>query len=92
MKSPDMHILSRDHHTVSRRDISSAALKVLYKLHDEGYTAYLAGGAVRDLMLGKTPKDFDVVTDATPSQIRQMFKNCRIIGRRFRLAHRALSQ
>ena len=87
MKSPDMHILSRDHHTVSRRDISSAALKVLYKLHDEGYTAYLAGGAVRDLMLGKTPKDFDVVTDATPSQIRQMFKNCRIIGRRFRLAH-----
>ncbi len=80
-------ILKRPEHHVSRRDISSAAIKVLYRLKDEGYTAYIAGGAVRDLLLDRHPKDFDVATNATPEQIRKMFRNCRLIGRRFRLAH-----
>ncbi len=80
-------IVKRSDHNVSRRNISSAAVKVLYHLKDEGYTAYLAGGGVRDLLLNRNPKDFDVVTDATPEQIRKMFRNCRLVGRRFRLAH-----
>jgi poly(A) polymerase len=80
-------ILHRDHHPISRKQISSATLKVLYRLQEEGFTAYLAGGAVRDLMLHRQPKDFDVATEATPEQIRRLFRNCRIIGRRFRLAH-----
>ncbi len=80
-------VLKRPEHNVSRRNISSAAIKVLYRLKDEGYTSYIAGGAVRDLLLDRHPKDFDVVTNATPEQIRKMFRNCRLIGRRFRLAH-----
>jgi poly(A) polymerase len=80
-------ILQRPDHTVSRKDISQAALKVLYRLHERGYKAYLAGGCVRDLLLGKHPKDFDVVTDATPQEVRRCFSHCRLIGRRFRLAH-----
>ncbi len=80
-------ILNRDNHPVSRKKISAATLKVLYRLNDEGFIAYLAGGAVRDLILGREPKDFDVVTNATPDQIRRVFRNSRIIGRRFRLAH-----
>ena len=80
-------ILHRDHHSISRKQISAATLKVLYRLHEEGFTAYLAGGAVRDLLLDRQPKDFDVATEATPEQIRRLFRNCRIIGRRFRLAH-----
>ena len=80
-------VLKRPEHNVSRQNISSAAIKVLYRLKDEGYTAYIAGGGVRDLLLKRQPKDFDVVTDATPEQIRKMFRNCRLIGRRFRLAH-----
>jgi poly(A) polymerase len=80
-------ILQRSEHTVSRKDISPAALKVLYRLHERGYRAYLAGGCVRDLLLGKRPKDFDVVTDATPPEVRRCFSHCRLIGRRFRLAH-----
>ena len=80
-------VLKRPEHNVSRRNISSAAIKVLYRLKDEGYTAYIAGGGVRDLLLDRHPKDFDVATDATPEQIRKMFRNCRLIGRRFRLAH-----
>ena len=80
-------ILNRDNHPVSRKKISVATLKVLYRLNDEGFIAYLAGGAVRDLILGREPKDFDVVTNATPDQIRRVFRNSRIIGRRFRLAH-----
>lgn len=80
-------ILKRPKHNVSRKDISSAAVKVLYRLKDEGYLAYLAGGGVRDLLLNRNPKDFDVVTDATPNEIRRIFKNCRLVGRRFRLAH-----
>ncbi len=80
-------VLKRPDHNVSRRNISSAAIKVLYRLKDEGYTAYIAGGGVRDLLLDRRPKDFDIATDATPEQIRKMFRNCRLIGRRFRLAH-----
>lgn len=78
-------IIPRPDHTVSRRDIDVEALKVLYRLHHAGYTAYLVGGGVRDLLLGKTPKDFDVVTDARPGELRKLFRNSRIIGRRFRL-------
>lgn len=80
-------ILKRADHNVSRKQISSAAVKVLYRLKDEGHTAFLAGGGVRDLILKRNPKDFDVATDATPEQIRKMFRNCRLVGRRFRLAH-----
>ncbi|MEE4272812.1 MAG: CCA tRNA nucleotidyltransferase [Thermoanaerobaculales bacterium] len=67
--------------------MSSAAIKVLYRLHRSGYTSYLVGGAVRDLMLGGSPKDFDVATNARPQEIRKLFRNSRIIGRRFRLVH-----
>jgi poly(A) polymerase len=80
-------IIKRADHNISRKNISSAAVKVLYRLKDEGYTAFLAGGGVRDLLLDRNPKDFDIATDATPEQIRKMFRNCRLVGRRFRLAH-----
>lgn len=80
-------ILSRDQHSISRKQISDNALKVLYRLNKAGYEAYLVGGGVRDLLLGRTPKDFDVATNATPEQIKKLFSNCRLIGRRFRLAH-----
>ena len=79
--------VSRDHHAVSRRSISPNALKVLYRLNKAGHEAYLVGGCVRDLQLGLSPKDFDVATDATPEQIRKLFSNSRIIGRRFRIVH-----
>jgi poly(A) polymerase len=72
---------------LSRKRLSSAALKVLYRLHRAGYAAYLVGGGVRDLLLGRRPKDFDVVTNARPREIRRLFRNSRIIGRRFRLVH-----
>ena len=78
---------SRDAHSISREDISPNALKVLYRLHNAGYRACLVGGAVRDILLGLKPKDFDVATDASPEQVKQLFRNCRLIGRRFRLAH-----
>lgn len=80
-------VLKRAEHNISRKNISSAAIKVLYRLKDEGYTGYLAGGGVRDLLLERSPKDFDVATNATPEQLRKMFRNCRLVGRRFRLAH-----
>jgi poly(A) polymerase len=80
-------ILSRGEHGVSRNDIDKHALKVLYRLHNAGFHACLVGGAVRDLLLGIKPKDFDVATDATPEQVNKLFRNCRLIGRRFRLAH-----
>ena len=80
-------IITRDQHTISRAAISENALKVLYRLKNSGYKAYLVGGGVRDILLGRKPKDFDVVTDAKPEQIRELFRNCRLIGRRFRLAH-----
>lgn len=80
-------ILSRDNHCISRSLMDENSLKVLYRLRQHGYTAYLVGGGVRDLLLGRQPKDFDVGTDATPEQVRKLFRNCRLIGRRFRLAH-----
>lgn len=82
-----MQVYTRDQHNVSRKNISKSALKVLYRLNQSGYQAYVVGGAVRDLLRGKSPKDFDVTTNATPEQIKALFKNCRLIGRRFRLAH-----
>lgn len=86
-KLPDVLRVSRDKHGISRKDISPNALKVLYRLKDAGFDAYLVGGCIRDLLLGLKPKDFDVVTNAHPEQIKQVFRNCRLIGRRFRLAH-----
>lgn len=80
-------IIQRDGHNISRTDISENALKVLYRLKNAGYKAYLVGGAVRDLLLDIRPKDFDVVTDAHPEQVRELFRNSHLIGRRFRLAH-----
>ncbi len=80
-------IIPRAEHCISRSDISKTALKVLYGLKDAGYEAYLVGGGVRDLLLGIRPKDFDVATDARPEQVKATFRNCRLIGRRFRLAH-----
>jgi poly(A) polymerase len=80
-------IVPRAEHAISRRDIDPAALKVLYKLHEHNYVAYLVGGSVRDLLLNRRPKDFDVGTSAHPHQIKKLFRNCWIIGRRFRLAH-----
>ncbi|NRF24568.1 polynucleotide adenylyltransferase PcnB [Vibrio coralliilyticus] len=82
-----LNIITRQEHNISRKQISDNALKVLYRLHGAGFDAFLVGGGVRDLLLAQTPKDFDIATNATPEQIRQLFKNCRLIGRRFRLAH-----
>ncbi|MCL6620353.1 MAG: polynucleotide adenylyltransferase PcnB [Thermomonas hydrothermalis] len=84
---PQLRVIPRDVHGVSRKQMSPNALRVLYRLREAGYGAYLVGGAVRDLLLGGQPKDFDVATDATPEQIKALFRNCRLIGRRFRLAH-----
>ncbi len=87
MAQPQMTVIPREQHAISRKDISENALKVLYRLNKAGYDAYLVGGGVRDLLLGKKPKDFDVTTSATPDQVRKLFRNCRLVGRRFRLAH-----
>jgi poly(A) polymerase len=80
-------VITRSEHPVSRANISPNALKVLYRLRDAGYQGHLVGGGVRDLLLGREPKDFDIATDAHPEDIRRLFRNCRLIGRRFRLAH-----
>ncbi|BAO44187.1 polynucleotide adenylyltransferase PcnB [Thiolapillus brandeum] len=80
-------IISRSEHSISRANISEPALKVLYRLKKSGYQAHLVGGGVRDLLLGREPKDFDVATNATPEQVKACFGNARIIGRRFRLVH-----
>ena len=80
-------IIPRPDHSISRRMIDEEALKVLYRLHRHGFLAYLVGGSVRDLLLGKVPKDFDVVTNAHPHEINALFRNSRVIGRRFRLVH-----
>lgn len=80
-------IIPRADHPMSRQQISPNALKVLYRLRSSGFIAWLVGGCVRDILLGRQPKDFDIVTDATPGQVKRLFRNCRIIGRRFRLAH-----
>ena len=79
--------LPRPEHPISRKNVSENTLKVLYRLDNQGYQAYLVGGAVRDLMLGRQPKDFDIGTDARPNDVRRLFRNSRIIGRRFRLVH-----
>ena len=80
-------IIPRAEHSISRASIHPNALKVLYRLNNARYGAFLVGGCVRDLLLGRQPKDFDIATDAEPDEIRQLFKNCRLIGKRFRLAH-----
>ena len=80
-------IISRSDHCISRDNIDDNALKVLYRLHRAGYRALLVGGGVRDLLLNHVPKDFDIATDAHPEQVKKLFGNCRLIGRRFRLAH-----
>jgi len=80
-------VVARSDHSISRRDIDPDALKVLYRLHEHEHIAYLVGGSVRDLLLGRRPKDFDVGTSAHPHQVKKLFRNCWIIGRRFRLAH-----
>ena len=85
--APGPIILPRSQHPISRRHVDSDALKVLYRLKDRQYLAYLVGGSVRDLLLGRRPKDFDVGTSAHPSAVKRLFRNCWIIGRRFRLAH-----
>ena len=79
--------LTRGQHPVSRQLISPNALKVLFRLNKGGFDAYLVGGGVRDILLGQKPKDFDIATNATPDEIKDLFRNCRLIGRRFRLAH-----
>jgi poly(A) polymerase len=89
-KSPQPNepaILRRDAHCLSRNLIDPHSLQVLYRLHRAGHLAYLVGGGVRDLLLGRTPKDFDVGTNATPQQVKRLFRNCFLVGRRFRLAH-----
>ncbi|MEM9604369.1 MAG: polynucleotide adenylyltransferase PcnB [Pseudomonadota bacterium] len=83
----DPVIVPRDQHGISRKNLSPNALKVLYRLRDQGYDAYLVGGCIRDLLLGLQPKDFDVATNASPDDVRGTFRNCRLVGRRFRLAH-----
>src|SRR4051812_44887925 len=80
-------IIPRAEHSISRAAISANALRVLYRLREAGYEAFLVGGCVRDLLLGITPKDFDIATSALPEEVKRTFRNCRLIGRRFRLAH-----
>ncbi len=86
-RPPAPVIVARPDHPISRSEISGNALKVLYRLKDAGYQGFLVGGCVRDLLIGMHPKDFDVATDASPEEMRRLFRNCRLIGRRFRLAH-----
>lgn len=85
MREP--RVYTRGEHNISRKFISPSALKVLYRLNGAGFRACLVGGGVRDLLLGREPKDFDIATDALPEQVRELFRNSRLIGRRFRLAH-----
>jgi poly(A) polymerase len=87
VKIMEPRIIPRKEHRISRKQISPNALRTLYRLHRYGFIAYLVGGCVRDLLLERTPKDFDIATNAVPRQIRKLFHNCFLIGRRFRLAH-----
>ncbi|PCJ30922.1 MAG: poly(A) polymerase [Gammaproteobacteria bacterium] len=80
-------IIPRSEHTISRKQISAAALHVLYGLKEAGYESYLVGGCVRDLLLGHEPKDFDITTNATPEQVHKVFRRSQLIGRRFKLVH-----
>lgn len=82
-----MRKLTREQHDISRKFISSAALRVLYGLKDAGFSGFLVGGAVRDLLLGMEPKDFDIATNATPEEVEKIFRSCRLVGRRFVIAH-----
>jgi poly(A) polymerase len=84
---PAPNIISREHHSISRKQFSRAALNVLYDLKKAGFDAYLVGGCLRDILVGATPKDFDVVTNAEPEQIEKLFRRSRIIGRRFQIVH-----
>lgn len=86
-KGTEVRIIPRPEHNISRANISENAVKVLYRLKNSGYQAHLVGGGVRDLLLGREPKDFDIATDAHPEDVKKVFRNCRLIGRRFRLAH-----
>jgi poly(A) polymerase len=86
-KSIEPVIIPRSEHKISRNMISHNALKVLYRLNNSGYTAFLVGGCVRDLLLDRNPKDYDIATNALPEEVRKLFRNCRLIGKRFRLAH-----
>ncbi len=81
------HVIARPEHVISRANISESALKVLYRLNSSGFEAYLVGGGVRDLLLGREPKDFDIATDAHPEEVASLFRNSRLIGRRFKLVH-----
>ncbi len=83
----EKYVILRTQHHVSKTDINANAIKVLTRLNQAKFQAYLVGGSVRDLLLRKAPKDFDVATNATPNQIKNLFRNARIIGRRFKLAH-----
>lgn len=85
--STALRIYSRNEHGISRQAISQGSLRVMYNLIDAGFQAYIVGGGVRDLLLGLKPKDFDIATDATPEQVKSVFRNSRIIGRRFRIVH-----
>ncbi|SHF06521.1 poly(A) polymerase [Microbulbifer donghaiensis] len=85
--NPGPRVIARSDHSISRRDISRAALTVMKRLQEAGFQAYIVGGGVRDLLLGGHPKDFDVATDATPEQAKQLFRGSRIVGRRFRILH-----
>ena len=87
MQTKTSQIIKRASHNISRKELSPNAVRIMYRLRDNGYIARLVGGAVRDILIGKVPKDFDIVTDATPEQIKRLFRNCRLVGRRFRLAH-----
>lgn len=87
LEAMQTQIIPRNEHRISRKQVPPHVLRTLYRLHDNGFIAYLVGGCVRDLLLERTPKDFDIATDATPSQIKRLFRNCRLVGRRFRLAH-----
>src|SRR6266542_2566862 len=82
-----VRVIPRSEHPISRKNIDPDALKVLYRLRQFNHVAYLVGGSVRDLLLGRRPKDFDLGTSAHPYQVKKLFRNCWIIGRRFRLAH-----
>ena len=87
MKKMHPLIIPRKGHSISRKQVNPNALRTLYRLRDYGFIAYLVGGCVRDLLLKRAPTDFDIATNATPGQIKRLFRNCRLVGRRFRLAH-----
>jgi poly(A) polymerase len=87
VEPPPLTVYGPEQHTIKREEVDEDARKVVYRLQRAGFKAYIVGGGVRDLLLGKQPKDFDISTDATPREIKALFRNCRIIGRRFKLAH-----